>query len=232
MLRRLSDTYDCTALDWWGGGWTSRSEIYALSKAQPTPPKPFPFIAEHIQNFVQQQLGPEKIVLVGASLGGAVALDVANRCQDTVEALVLIDAGGESYASPSPDLVTAAAPLASGVQRLINIAADLDPTYSKEGRLLGLHRTQPLWIETGGEYLRSGSYERVVNPELIRRTPQRTMVLWGRNDKVLNPKDLDKFERDLPRCEAVHLVDGAAHSPQLDQPAVVEGHMRDFLKTV
>ena len=31
ILRRLSDTYDCTALDWWGGGWTDRRAIYERS---------------------------------------------------------------------------------------------------------------------------------------------------------------------------------------------------------
>ena len=131
MLSRLSDAYDCTAIDWWGGGWTDRRPIYDRSVQQPTPPQPWPDIAEHIRCFAEQQLGSQPIVLVGASLGGAAAIDVAARYPDLVKGLILVDAGGESYASPSPDIVTACAPLASSIQLLINKASFLDATYSK-----------------------------------------------------------------------------------------------------
>jgi len=230
LARRLSDTYDCTALDWWGGGWTDRRPIYEKSRAQPTPPRPFAYIAEHIASFAAQQLGPEPIVLVGASLGGAAALDVAARFPERVRALVLVDAGGESYASPPPEIVTAAAPLASSVQRLINQAAVLDPTYREEARLLALHRNEPLWLQTGSEYLRSGSYERVVNPPLVRTIAQPALVVWGAQDPVLNVRDAARFQRDLPNCAGVRVVERAGHSPQLDQPAAVEAHVRAFVE--
>ena len=93
-----------------------------------------------------------------------------------------------------------------------------------------MHRTQPLWLETGAEYLRSGSYERVVQPQRIKTVGARALVLWGDRDPVLNPRDAAKFGQDLPNCAAVRIVPDAGHSPQLDQPAIVEGHMRDFLR--
>lgn len=101
-----------------------------------------------------------------------------------------------------------------------------------EARLLALHRTQPLWLETGAEYLRSGSYERVVQPARIRTVGQPALVLWGANDPVLNVRDAAKFGKDLPNCRAVHIVPEAGHSPQLDQPSIVEGHLRDFVRAL
>ena len=87
-----------------------------------------------------------------------------------------------------------------------------------------------LWLETGREYLRSGSYERVVQPARIQALQARTLVLWGDRDPVLDVRDAAKFGQDLPNCAAVHVVPDAGHSPQLDQPAIVEGHVRDFVR--
>ena len=44
----------------------------------------------------------------GASLGGAVAMDYALAHPESVESLILLDAGGESYAQPDPFLTALA----------------------------------------------------------------------------------------------------------------------------
>lgn len=87
-------------------------------------------------------------------------------------------------------------------------------------------------LETGAEYLRSGSYERVVSRRRIQGLEPKTLVVWGDRDPVLNVRDAAKFGNDLPHCAGVRIVPDAGHSPQLDQPALVEGHLRDFLREV
>ena len=70
---------------------------------------PWELIRDHQFAYWQRQLGGEKAVVLGASLGGAVAMDFAARYPECVEALILMDAGGESYAQPDPILTALAA---------------------------------------------------------------------------------------------------------------------------
>lgn len=106
VMRELSDLgHECTALDWWSGGWTDRAAITRALEAQPTPPRPWELVRAHALAFWEQQLGGEPVVLVGTSLGGAVALDLAANHPHAFEALVLIDAGGQSYKAPAPEVV-------------------------------------------------------------------------------------------------------------------------------
>ena len=80
---------------------------------------------------------------------------------------------------------------------------------------------QPGWLEGGRQYLRSGSYQRAVGPDLIKMVPQKTLVVWGEKDDILPVEDAVAFERDLPDCDAVEIVAGSGHSPHLDNPDAV-----------
>ena len=55
-------------------------------------------------------------MLAGASLGGAVALDLATTHPEVASKLVLIDAGGESFKAPPPDTVSSFAAPVLGVK--------------------------------------------------------------------------------------------------------------------
>lgn len=219
IMRRFGDEYDCVALDWWSGGFTEREPITKVLEKQPTPPQPWTLVRAHIRAFWESVLGAEPVILVGTSLGGAVALDFAVMCPEAVSKLILVDAGGQSYKSPPPDTVTALAPVVLGVKQ---IAAWVQARVPDEGvRLVALHRDQPGWLEGGRQYLRSGSYQRAVGPDLIRRVPQKTLVVWGEKDDILPVADAIAFERDLPDCDAVEIVEGSGHSPHLDNPDAV-----------
>ena len=228
VMRQLSSLgFDCTSLDWWSGGWTSRDEITQVLKLQPTPPQPWVPVREHIRGFWEQHLGGEPLVVVGTSLGGAVAIDFAVQHPECVSALVLVDAGGESYKAPSPDAVTALAPVVLGVKRIAAWVQARVP--SEDVRLIALHRTEPGWLEAGGEYLRSGSYQREVGPERIRQVRAKTLVIWGEDDDILPVEDAAAFARDLPDCAAVEIIPGSGHSPQLDNPPPVARLIREFV---
>ena len=83
--------------------------------------------------------------------------------------------------------------------------------------------------EASAAYLRSGGMARRVNRELIRTVAQRTLVVWGTEDQILPLEDAYAFERDLQRCAGVKEVDGSGHSPHLDNPGEVLGHLNAFL---
>ena len=110
LLKRLGGEFECYAVDWWSGGWTDRKAITDILKRQPSPPRPWPLVRAHVLAFWQEVMGGEPCVLIGTSLGGAVALDLASYHPEAVSKLILVDAGGVSYAAPEPDIVTALSP--------------------------------------------------------------------------------------------------------------------------
>ena len=55
-----------------------------------------------------------------------------------------------------------------------------------------------------------------------------TLVLWGRNDEILDVKLVDKFPEELPGAQIV-FVDRCGHSPHLEQAGIVAGIILDTI---
>jgi len=215
------------AVDWLSGGWTDRSafcDLLAGSKTEAN--EPWALMRHHLRAFVEQEFNGEPVLLVGASLGGAVALDMAHSHQEAVAGLVLCDAGGESYASPPAPIVSALASVVLGVKKALAFVTS--HAASEDLRINSLHRAEPRWADALGCYFRSGGYERRVNRPLIRAVQSPTLVVWGSNDNILPVSDAYAFERDLPHCAGVHEVTGCGHCPQLEDPEAVAHLIAQF----
>lgn len=222
---------DCTSVDWWTGGWTDRLPITKALVNGGGAIKPWTCVREHLSAFLEQHVlgtDDEPIILIGASLGGAAAIDFAAAYPSRVSALVLIDAGGQSYKAPAPEIVKALAPAVVAVKSFAAWAISQGP--SEEARVNGLHRTEAGWSEAYAAYLASGGYVCQVGPELIRTLAMPTLVVWGADDGILPLEDAYKFQGDLQQCVGVREVAGAGHSPHLDDPEVVARLLSGFLE--
>jgi pimeloyl-ACP methyl ester carboxylesterase len=153
---------------------------------------------------------PEPRILIGASAGAMVALEVARRV--SVQALVLLSAGWGIEVSESAldwvrsnpsDLHRKLARMCVADRenevRLRLIEADYDactqPVHLRQLEALARHRPQPL------------------------TPPPPTLVLWGMADPAVPTKDHLELAR---RCEgALVPVPDAAHVPYLEQPDLV-----------
>lgn len=200
------------AMEWWTGGFTERQPFLTeLEKADGR--EPWDLIREHQFAFWKRQLGGQKVTLLGASLGGAVAMDFAVSHPECVDRLILMDAGGESYAQPDPFLTSLCAdPVTNLFQwRATNGLLPYPHVWATEDKWRGALRA----------YLKSGGYQKRVGPELIRTVPQPTLVLWGEEDDVLPVKDAFAYEKDLPDCRGVQLVPDGQHAPALENPKFV-----------
>lgn len=246
---------DTVAVDWWSGGWTDRKAILErIDERRPDAPKPWDLVQQHLhvraahvcvccprlcadkfspalvclaaQAFWQEQLDGEPVIVVGASLGGAVALDFAASYPEAVAGLVLVDGGGESYASPPAPIVSALAPVALSVKKALAFASARAP--SEELRINNMHRESPQWAEALGAYLASGGYARRVGRPLIRSVTQPALVVWGDKDPILPLEDAYAFEKDLSQCVGVREVPGCGHTPQLEDPDSVALHVAQF----
>jgi len=225
MQALVAEGVDCAAVDWYSGGWTEREAITnAVNEGRA---QPWTLVREHLLAFWQQQLGGKPVVLVGASLGGAVAIDFASTHPEAVSKLVLIDSGGESYKAPPPDTVSQFAwPVLQIKGFFQSVQAKLP---DDESRIVSLHRGQPGCYEASLAYLKAGSMARRVDRTRVQQVPQPTLVIWGTDDDILPLSDAYDFEKDLPQCVGVREVAGSGHSPHLDNPQAVIPLLREFL---
>jgi len=209
------------AMEWWTGGFTARGPFVRALEADASQ-TPWDLIRKHQHAFIKRQIGDRKCVLLGASLGGAVALDFAASHPECVEKLILMDAGGESYAQPDPFLTSLAAdPVTNLFQwRASNGLLPYPHVWSKEDQ----------WRQALRAYLKSGGYQNRVNPELIKTVHTPTLVLWGEEDDVLSPQDVYAFQADLPQCEAVSMIPSAQHAPALENPPFVAESIIAYVK--
>lgn len=207
------------AMEWWTGGFTDRKPILDKIEAGE---KPWDLIREHLYAYWKKQLNGQKVVLLGASLGGAAAIDFAVTHPECVEGMILLDAGGQSYAQPDPFLTSVAAdPVTNFFQwRANNGLLPYPQVWWKEEN----------WRQSLRGYLKSGGYQVRTNPDLIRQVPVPTKVLWGEEDDVLPVEDAYKYEQDLPNCVGVQLIPDAQHAPALENPPYVAEQLIAFAK--
>ena len=188
-----------------------------------------------LHSFWQQQIG-QPVVLVGASMGGAAALDFALTYPEAVAGLVLIDSAGFA-AGPNmgrlmfPPLDSWATKfLASpGVRRRISEQAYCDRSFVTDDALLcaALHLQSPRWKEALIAFTKSGGYN-FLAPKIPQITCP-TLIVWGRQDRILGIKDAPRFERAIVGSQLVWL-DQCGHVPHLEKPEATAAAILEFVK--
>ncbi len=56
-----------------------------------------------------------------------------------------------------------------------------------------------------------------------------TMVLWGRNDEILDSKFAERFPKELPGSQLI-FVDKCGHSPHLESASFVTEQVLGFVR--
>ena len=57
---------------------------------------------------------------------------------------------------------------------------------------------------------------------------QPTLVIWGRNDEILEVSYADRFQREIAQCK-VQIVENCGHVPHLEKPAETVAAIQSFL---
>ena len=197
----------------------------------------------HLLSFWENVLKRRKMVLLGTSLGGGIAIDFAVSHPETVEGLVLV--APQAYAEGIGPLSAAPRWLARlGVKLLRSVplrqAANKMAYYNVEEfatedamRVGRLHTHLPGWEEGNVAFMASGGYS--LGPEAVRAVAcARTLLVWGENDEILPPATLvEKFREDLPkgngRTEFVSVAE-CGHCPHLEQPEKLAEAVAAFVK--
>jgi len=191
-------------------------------------------IKQHLYSFWQQQIGTP-MVLVGASMGGAAAMDFALTHPEAVSQLVLIDAAGFAAGPamgkvmvPPLDSWATAFLRSPRVRRSISRQAYFDKSLVTPDAELcaALHLACERWKEALIAFTKSGGYN-FLGPK-IPQIPQSTLILWGQQDRILGTKDAKRFETAIAHSQLVWIPQ-CGHVPHLEKPQATAEAIRQFL---
>ena len=182
-------------------------------------------VLEHLElllDAVLERWPGERLGVIGASMGGSVAMELARRRPDQVERLLLLaPAGltGKPMPVPAPLHLLGARFLGlpairRGLCRSAFAAPDRD-VGPAELEIASLHLACPNWAGALAAFARSGGFGGCGTP-----LPQQPIqVIWGRDDRILRPAQ--KREAAGLLGERIIELDACGHLPHIDQPSTV-----------
>jgi pimeloyl-ACP methyl ester carboxylesterase len=102
-----------------------------------------------------------------------------------------------------------------------------DPSFATQDamRVGRLHTHMPGWTDANIAFMRSGGYSISTK---IPNVQQPTLVLWGRQDEILEPKYAAQFEAALPNVQ-LQWVEDCGHCAHLEKPTEAAARILEFV---
>ena len=228
MLLRMPPEIRCIAVDLPGCGASGKPEIeYDI-----------PFFVDFLSSFCGT-MGLDRFVLAGHSMGGQVAAHFVRKYPDRVEKLILLDPYGLEGEEGGW------LPLAR-LGGLVEVGFRLNTRLIIEMAVRGnlLYRPSQGVVD----WLVDSTARSIMGPEgsratasitrnVIGRDPvdgilpgiaQRTLVIWGANDRLLAPRWGERFVALLPNA-TLETIPLCGHMPTLEKPEEIAGLIAGFI---
>lgn len=189
-------------------------------------PMPVRDQVELLLEFRRRVIG-EKVFLLGNSLGGGMALNMAFREPDSLRALGLVSPAGAQITE----------------ERFRQLIQSFQVQDAKGARVLAhkLFVKPPLSLLLFADELRkmmsSDTVKSIVaaisTADLVQGTqlsalPMPTLLIWGQSEKLLPYEGLDFFRAHLPAHAEIHEVKGFGHMPQMEHPHAFVERVQKF----
>lgn len=213
------------AVDLLGFGFTDRPVGVKFSPSD---------IKTHLYYFWKTLIN-KPVILVGASMGGAAAIDFTLTYPEVVQKLVLIDSAGLASGSPLGKLMIP--PLdywATQFLRNPYVRASISRTAYKNRELASLdaqlcaalHLECIDWHKALIAFTKSGGYTAFRFKKLA-EIVQPTLILWGDSDRILGITDANRFKLAIPNSKLIWIKD-CGHVPHLEQPQITAQRILEF----
>lgn len=183
---------------------------------------------EAIQYVLDREL-TEPAVLVGCSLGGAMALKYAMARPDNVAGLMLASPGGAPVDDPEERERFLRL---FEVENLRDARAFLERLHHEVpwyGRFLGPDLVRLFKNPSVRSILRTVRPEHFFKPEDFSGLKMPIRVIWGRSDRVIPATCLEFFKKNLPPHAVFEEPHGVGHSPHTEAPRLFMAAIRKTL---
>ncbi len=194
-------------------------------------------LKEHLEGFIDY-LGMDQLHLVGNSLGGWLAWELASERPRKVEKLILLNAAGYDLDDTNASAVKMGRKkifnriAKTGLSRFI-IKRMVKQTFANKGKV-----TDELIEFYYGLSNREGNIAAAqylarnwINPEVgkIKNIKAPTLIIWGEKDQLISVEDAKKFSRDL-KLDEVIIYQNVGHTPMEEIPQICAEDMIRFLE--
>ncbi len=194
-------------------------------------------LTEHVIE-VLDALGVESATLVGLSLGGLIAARVALEAPERVTRLALFDPVGfgrvrlVGLARLFPAGLGAALPAVAA--RRWAFALALRGAYGSRGRPSARDVDEyfapardPAFVQSLWALLHEVDW-RLLTADEIRRLTMPLLVIFGREDRLVSPRDAERLVGGAPRGRAM-FIEGVGHASPEEAPDEVNAALADFV---
>jgi len=222
LLERENNTW---LVDLLGFGFTERLPELPLSTEA---------IKTHLYYFWKTLIS-QPVILVGASMGGAAAIDFTLTYPEAVEKLVLLDSAGlaknpnvgKFLIQPLGYLATELFLRKPNIRQKISVNAYHDPSFASSDAQIcaSLHLEMPGWSQALIKFTQSGGYG--FFGDKLSQIKQSTLILWGERDRILGTADAEKFQKEIPHSKLIWIKE-CGHVPHLEKPQITAQSILEF----
>jgi pimeloyl-ACP methyl ester carboxylesterase len=174
------------------------------------------------------------VVLVGFSMGGYIALNMARRCPESFDGLVLMDtrAAADDPTARATRLKMAEHVAEWGASRVAELmrpklfAAGTDEAIAQE-TVAVISSTDPAAIAAS----QLAMADRPDSTPLLGSITKPTLVIVGEHDAISPPDEMRQIAEAIPGARFVE-IPGAGHMAPIEAPAAVNAALAEFAKSL
>ncbi|XP_049934710.1 uncharacterized protein LOC116257619 isoform X3 [Nymphaea colorata] len=208
---------------------------WGFSDLEQLPPCDVVSKREHLYQFWRSHI-KRPMVLVGPSLGAAIAIDLAVSHPEAVSELVLIDASvyakGTGWLSKLPRFAAYAGvsilkslPLRFVVGLGTFNSGSIFSIYDRT--IVGsLHCLLPWWEDATVDFMLSGGYNVISQ---INQVTQKTLIIWGEDDRIISTEFAQRLHQEIANSD-FKMIPVCGHSPHVEKPEETARLIGDFVQ--
>jgi len=209
--------YKVISLDWPGFGKSI------------TPPKPWGVkdYSNFLLNFIKE-LKLKKVILLGHSFGGRIAIKFASKRPDKLKRLILCCSAG---IKTKPGFKTKVIFKVARIGNAVFSPKILVRLKDRARNLFYVFLRRKDYVKADGTM--KETIKKVLAEDLypnLSRIKTRTLIVWGERDKMVPVKTAYIFKEKIPKAQ-LHILSKIGHSPHLENPKRLSEIIITFLKS-